>query len=100
MKKAERIIIPKVAYENVTISEAIAFLRAKAEELDPDKKGLDIVLVPNADDADRKYTLKLRNAPLSMVLGYLINHFNYEMIPTESKIILQPRGHNQPKGKK
>ncbi len=43
-KKLNEIIIPTVKFDNVTIREAIDFLKRKSIDLDPEKKGVNIVL--------------------------------------------------------
>jgi hypothetical protein len=42
--KLNRIVIPKVDLRNITVSEAIEFLRQKAKQLDPEGVGVNIVL--------------------------------------------------------
>jgi hypothetical protein len=50
VQKVNQIIIPKIDFRNVTVEEAIAFLRQKAKQLDPDGTGVNIVLkIPAAE---------------------------------------------------
>ena len=41
---ADKIILPSVEFRNATLAEAITFIRIKSRELDPDKKGINILL--------------------------------------------------------
>jgi hypothetical protein len=49
VKKVNGIVIPKVEFRNVTVSEAIEFLRQKSRQLDPDGTGVNIVLKLTAE---------------------------------------------------
>ena len=65
-KKLDAIVIPKVDFETCTINEAVEFLRLRGKELDPDKTGVNLVLI----DKDNKstVTLRLENVTLHTVL--------------------------------
>ncbi len=94
-EKLNRIIIPRVDFEDTTMEEAIDFLRLRAAELDikepdPAKKGINFVIrrprrvaaadagtPPTAPDAAidpgalRVKELRLRNVPLATALKYI-----------------------------
>ena len=65
--KLDAIVIPKVDIEDGTISEVVEFLRLRGKELDPDKSGVNLVLM----DKENKSTVTLRlleNVTLHTVL--------------------------------
>jgi hypothetical protein len=69
LKKAEKIIIPKIELREATVAEIVNFLRAKAAGIDPDGKGVNILVkgeIPNS----ARITLSLTNIPLIEALSY------------------------------
>jgi len=72
LKKME-MNIPNVSFSEVNVQEAIEFLRMKSKELDPEldpvKKGLNIILMD--PDNEATLTLDLATTPLSEVLNYI-----------------------------
>ncbi len=92
-EKLNRIIIPRIDFEDTTVEEAIDFLRLRTTELDsleldPNKKGISFVIrrprnastnaPPDGDllgggdpGSLRIKSLKLRNVPLSVALKYI-----------------------------
>lgn len=93
VKKLHRLVVPRIDFEDVTVEEAIHFLRLRASELDtaesdPSVKGVNFVIrrpragaggatdagLPNpADDLGtlRVRELRLRNVPLDVALKYI-----------------------------
>ena len=74
-EKLRRIIIPRIDFENVTVQEAIDFLRLRSMELDtleldPERKGMNFIVRKGAGDARIK-ELKLRNVPIAVALKYI-----------------------------
>ncbi|MCS7009519.1 MAG: hypothetical protein NZL93_06245, partial [Chthoniobacterales bacterium] len=78
--KLERIIIPRIEFNDTTIREAIAFLRKRSaeldtEETDPTKKGINIVLLLNPQELEAasqsRITLSLTDTPLGVVLDFV-----------------------------
>jgi general secretion pathway protein D len=91
------IIIPKIEFREATVREAVDFLKQKSKELDPNKKGVNIVLklegtpgssapapevpgtaaapttpsAPSVNPTDARITLSLTNIPLSEALRYI-----------------------------
>lgn len=73
--KIKNIIIPVVDFDDTTLSEGVDFMRLRARELDtieldPDRKGINFVIIGDAGDK-RVRNLKLRNIPLKSVLDFL-----------------------------
>jgi hypothetical protein len=62
--KAEQLIIPKIAFTEVSVEKALEFLRAKSRELDPEKKGVEIILKDSQKSKDTAITLTMVGMPL------------------------------------
>lgn len=81
--KLDRIIIPRVVMDQVTLSEAIEYLRIKSVEndtidLDPTRKGVNFTVNLGPPDSQAvirastlRFDLNLSNVPLSQVLKYI-----------------------------
>lgn len=67
---AGEIIIPKVQLQDATLTEAAEFLRIKSRELDPEKKGLNILVKPGGDPM-AKITMQLKDVPAYEALRYV-----------------------------
>lgn len=75
-EKLRRIVIPRIDFEDVSLEEAIDFLRARSMELDsleldPAKKGINILCRGPAASSARIGQLKLRNIPIAEAIRYL-----------------------------
>ncbi len=66
--KAASLILPSVVFAGATLEEAVDYFRIKARDLDPDKTGVNIVLVGKAPDA--RIGLDLKDVPLNEALRY------------------------------
>lgn len=89
LKKAEKIIFPKIETREATLPEMLDFLRAKAIELDPDKTGVNIVLQPGTE-SDARITVSLTNIPLIEALRYTAGLANLEVRAEPNALILAP----------
>lgn len=71
-QKLKTIIIPQVVLENAAFPEAIEYLKQRAAELDPAKKGFNIVIDVPADSPalQKGITLELREIPVGAALDY------------------------------
>ena len=67
---AGEIILPKVQFHEATLAEAVEFLRIKSRELDPEKKGLNILIKPGGDPM-AKITMQLKDVPAYEALRYV-----------------------------
>jgi len=94
-EKLAGIIVPRVQFEEVTIEEAIRFIRKKSKELDPDHVGINVFLrQAKAADAPSKrasITIEANNLPLADVVRYtcMAAGLNYNIDET-SLIIADP----------
>jgi hypothetical protein len=64
------IILPKVQFREATLAEAVEFLRIKSRELDPEKRGLNILVKPGGDPM-AKITMQLKDVPAYEALRYV-----------------------------
>jgi len=88
--KAESIIIPKIQLQGASVSEALELLRIKARELDPAKKGVNI-LINDADiPQNTQISLSLSNIPLIEALRYVAELSNLKMKARENAFVLKP----------
>ena len=90
MKKAAAIVIPKLELQEATPAQAVDFLREKSRTLDPDGKGVNLVLKPGPGEAP-KITLSLANVPLSEALRYIAALAGYAIEADDTAILLKPQ---------
>ena len=100
-EKLRRVIIPNIAFDDVTVEEAVDFLRLRASELDtlesdPTRKGLNIVLrqpqdAPSALGALRIKSLRLSNIPIGQALKYICDATNLRYKVDDYAVTLVPR---------
>ncbi|MDB6079452.1 MAG: serine/threonine protein kinase, partial [Akkermansiaceae bacterium] len=89
-------VIPTVDFSNVTLKEAIDFLRKRSKELDvsepdPAKRGLNLVVqVPEGEEEVRLKELRLRNVPLAEVLRYVCEAFRMQYITAKDSVTILP----------
>jgi hypothetical protein len=79
-EKLRRIIIPKIDFEDITVEEAVDFLRSRAAELDmietdPGRKGINFLIRQTEGEAGpgsyRIKSLRLTNVPIGEALKYI-----------------------------
>ncbi|YCM42896.1 M56 family metallopeptidase [Verrucomicrobiaceae bacterium 227] len=72
-RELQAIIIPKVDFRETTLQEAVDFLRLRALELDPAKKGINVnIFGEDRNLSQRKIeSLELANVPLLVALQYI-----------------------------
>lgn len=99
--KIERIILPTIALEQVTIEEAVDYLRAQAArydtfETDPALKGVNFNLDLGPDSSEtaanirgKRFDLRLRNVPISQVLRYITESTQTAYTTDEFSVIIR-----------
>ena len=96
VQKMQTIIIPKIEFSQVPLPEALNYLRAEARKHDPQKMGVNIVLLTR-EEPPPKITLKLNNLSLSSSLGFITELTGYVYdVRQEAIVISKP----SPQGKK
>ena len=83
------VVLPRVQFQNTPFNEAVDFLRVKSRELDPRKKGLNIVVKPGGNP-DVRITLGLAGLPLNEALRYCAQLANYTLSFDGDVAVLTP----------
>jgi type II secretory pathway component HofQ len=95
-RKAAKIVIPSIEFVEAPLSSVIEFLVKKSLELDPEKKGVNIIL-QLSDAKPPAITLNLRNVPLLQALKYVAQLSGLEIVADERVLQLQQKtGNKQP----
>jgi len=90
--KASKIIIPKVEFRDATVEEAVNWLRAKSRELDPEKKGVEIILGAGTEKIkEARITLSLTDIPVNEFVKYIAEAANMEMIWVGKVIVIRSK---------
>jgi general secretion pathway protein D len=100
--KMERIILPVVDFQDVSIQEAFDFLRAQSAdldtvELDPARRGINFVLdLGSGDEAAKaksaKITLQLKSVPLANVVKHICDMTHTVPVAQDWAISIRPVG--------
>lgn len=97
-RKLDEIVIPRIDFQDVTVREALDFIKQRAAaldttETDPTKKGVNIVLnIPeSAPEANARITLGLTDIPLKAAINYVANAANLKLKvePYAVSVVLQ-----------
>jgi len=91
MKAADKIIFPAVDFHEASITEILDFIRKKAVELDPEKRGVTINFKPGADTGAR-ITMNLHDLPLSELLRFVAGLAKLELRVGPDAVTLEPAG--------
>ncbi|MCM8533636.1 MAG: hypothetical protein NE330_20900 [Lentisphaeraceae bacterium] len=79
--------IPSFKLEKATLREAISEVRKQAKAVDPDKKGINIIVqYSNSTDAT-EITLNLTDVPIQDAIGYICQSAGLNMNPS-GKVVL------------
>jgi general secretion pathway protein D len=102
--KLDRIIIPKIALDQASLSEAIDFLRLKASEADtletdPTRRGVNFTVSLGPEDSPTaqkiraaRFDLQLSNLPLSQILKYIAEVTQTSISTDDFSVIITPTG--------
>jgi hypothetical protein len=67
--KLKSLVVDKIDFDGMDIADVLQFLAAKSKQLDPDKTGINFVLVDPS--VHRAVTLKLEGVPMDSVLDLI-----------------------------
>ena len=97
-QRIKELMIPLIDFEDVTIDEAVDFLRMKAKEMEP-QKGLNFIIIPKDGDREspRIGKLKLQNATMESLLREFCKQTKHTFVVHEAAIILTPMQEPQEK---
>ena len=90
-RKARQIIIPKLVFQDASVTEAVDYVRRKAAELDPQHQGFNIVVRLGEGAPERKITLALSEVPALQVLKYIAELGGLELETGDHAIVLSGR---------
>jgi len=86
--KARRIVLPHVEFQEAVLADVVNFLMFKSLELDPDKKGVNIIISAPPEAQTARITLNLREVPLLDVLRYTTEITGLRMTAEENAFVL------------
>jgi type II secretory pathway component HofQ len=90
LRRASEIVIPKVDFDETELRQAIDDIAAASRQVDPRKKGLNILLGPGVDPSTR-VTLQLQNVPVANVLKYVAEFARLDSRTDGNAIVLLKR---------
>ena len=90
-RRARQIIIPKLVFQEASVTEAVDYVRRKAAELDPQHQGFNIVVRLGEGAPERKITLALSEVPALQVLKYIAELGGLELETGDHAIVLSGR---------
>lgn len=75
-EKAQGLIIPSVEFNELSVLDAVDFLRRKSKEVDPDRNGVQLMIqglskMQSAEGPGKTVTFALQNIPLLEAIRYL-----------------------------
>ncbi len=85
---ADQMVFPVIQFTDASVFAAAEYFQAKSRDLDPEKKGVNIVVKPGG--ADNKITLNLRNIPLPYALAYAAELGGYQLTEDGQSYLLTP----------
>jgi beta-lactamase regulating signal transducer with metallopeptidase domain len=89
--RLEKIIIPQIEFRDVGLSDALTFLRAKAREQDPEKKGVNLVYVPGSEMPEPLLTVSFKDIPLTEALKYFAELAALDLEFSEAAVVFRDR---------
>ena len=90
LRRASEIVIPKVDFDETELRQAIDDIAAASRQVDPRKKGLNILLGPGVDPSTR-VTLQLQNVTVANVLKYVAEFARLDSRTDGNAIVLLKR---------
>jgi len=89
-QRAAKIVVPHMEFQEASLADVVNFLTFKSRELDPDKKGINILVhVPKEAQAAR-ITLNLRDVPLLDAVRYVAGIAGLKMTASENALVIGP----------
>lgn len=84
-----KVIIPAMEVREASLNECLDFIRNQSRELDPDKKGVNIILEPGGDSSAR-ITLSLKDVPVYEALRYCAELGHHKLTHDARSYVLRP----------
>ena len=90
-QKLRTITIPQLEFRDTPLSDAVDFIRVKSRELDPDRRGINLVR-DSLVDGNTPITLKLTRVPLKEALRYTAELSDAQVGLEPNAVVLVPNG--------
>jgi beta-lactamase regulating signal transducer with metallopeptidase domain len=84
-----KITFPSLELRDANLTECIDYIRTKARELDPDKKGVNIIVKPGGDETVR-FSMSFKDLPVFEVLRYAAELSNHKLTTDARSYYLTP----------
>lgn len=88
----EKLILPKVNFQEASLPEVLEFLRQKASQVGEGKVAVSFVMKLDETAKNAKVTLNLQDVPFSEVLRYIGELANVEFSYEPYAIVVKPKG--------
>jgi len=97
-RKLRTIVVDQIELDDAPLSTVVAHLRDLAKRLDPDKKGVNLILMSNPEPGVKEpnISIHLTDVPLGEVIRYVCTAANYQYRIDEFAVVISPK----PKEKK
>ncbi|MFC5454293.1 M56 family metallopeptidase [Prosthecobacter fluviatilis] len=84
-----RVIIPSLEMREASLNECLDFIRNQSRELDPERKGVNIILQPGGDTS-ANITLSLKDVPVDEALRYCAELGHHKLTHDARSYVLIP----------
>jgi beta-lactamase regulating signal transducer with metallopeptidase domain len=88
-EKAKRLVAPKLEFQEAPLEDVVNYLVDLSRQLDPDRKGVNILLQMTPGAKSPVVTLNLHNIPLLDALRYTADLTGLKVVVGENVIVLQ-----------
>ncbi|MDR1590787.1 MAG: hypothetical protein LBR92_02200, partial [Puniceicoccales bacterium] len=93
-KHLNRIIIPKISFNNTPLTQAVNTIIALSEQYDTEvkdqqKKGINVVVMLSSSDPEPSLTLNLKNMPLDKILNFIAKSTSYQFDIEDEVIVFR-----------
>ncbi|MDR1906977.1 MAG: hypothetical protein LBQ03_02055 [Puniceicoccales bacterium] len=93
-KRLNRIVIPKISFNNTPLTQAINTIIALSEQYDaetkdPQKSGINMVVMLTNAETEPTLTLNLKNMPLDKILNFIAKSTSYQFDIEDEVIVFR-----------
>lgn len=90
LRRAAEIVMPKVEFDGTELRQIIDDIATASRQLDPRKKGINILLGPGVDPST-SVTFQLQNVPVAQVLKYVADFARLDVRTDGNAVVLIKR---------
>lgn len=87
-----KIVIPKVKFQDQSVTDTFAIITKMSREQDPDKKGVNIVVLGDAKNTQTKITLEADDLPVAAIIKYVCDQAKLEYRVDKYAIVIGNKG--------